>query len=83
LSTPFYLEEVEELTPDAAVFAGRRLHELEKQDEVGRTVSQSEELGIRGQVDPLHPRFQTIPYEHKQGHSCRDANNQPQAWSRF
>ena len=82
----FYLEEVEELyTQDAAVFAGRRLHaELEKQEdeEWEELFLESEELGIRGRVDALRTRDrQTIPYEHKRGRSCRDTNNQPQAWA--
>jgi len=81
----FYLEEVEELyTQDAAVFAGRRLHvELEKQEdeEWEELFLENEELGLRGRVDALRTRDgQTIPYEHKRGRSCRDANNQPQAW---
>jgi len=42
---------------------------------------ENEELGLRGRVDALRTRDgQTIPYEHKRGRSCRDANNQPQAW---
>lgn len=81
----FYLEEIEELyTQDAAVFAGRRLHvELEKQEdeEWEELFLESKELGLRGRVDALRTRDrQTIPYEHKRGRSCRDANNQPQAW---
>ncbi len=81
----FYLEEVEELyTQDAAVFAGRRLHvELEKQEdeEWEELFLESEELGLRGRVDALRTRDrQVIPYEHKRGRSCRDKNNQPQAW---
>lgn len=81
----FYLEEVEELyTQDAAIFAGRRLHfELEKQEdeEWEELFLESEELGLRGRVDALRTRErQTIPYEHKRGRSCRDTNNQPQAW---
>lgn len=81
----FYLEEVEELyTQDAAVFAGRRLHaELEKQEdeEWEDLFLESEELGLRGRMDALRTRDgQTIPYEHKRGRCCRDANKQPQAW---
>lgn len=81
----FYLEEVEELyTQDAAVFAGRRLHvEIEKREdeEWEELFLENEELGLRGRVDALRTRDgQTIPYEHKRGRSCRDANNQPQAW---
>lgn len=81
----FYLEEVEELyTQDAAVFAGRRLHvEIEKQEdeEWEELFLESKELGLRGRVDALRTRDrQIIPYEHKRGRSCRDENNQPQAW---
>jgi CRISP-associated protein Cas1 len=81
----FYLEEVEELyTQNAAVFAGRRLHEnLEKQEdgEWEDLYLESEELGLRGRVDALRTRNnQIIPYEHKRGSCHRDANNKPQAW---
>jgi CRISPR-associated protein Cas1 len=81
----FYLEEVEELyTQDAAVFAGRRLHEeLEKQEdeEWEDLYLESEELGLRGRVDALRTREgQLIPYEHKRGRCHRDENKQPQAW---
>ena len=68
----FYLEEVEELyTQDAAVFAGRRLHEdLEKnEDEEWLDLYLEDELlGLRGRVDALKTRNgETIPYEHKRG----------------
>jgi CRISPR-associated protein Cas1 len=81
----FYLEEVEELyTQDAAVFAGRRLHEeLEKQEdeEWEDLYLESKELGLRGRVDALRTRDgQLIPYENKRGHCHRDENKQPQAW---
>lgn len=81
----FYLEEVEELyTQDAAVFAGRRLHEeLEKEEEEEweDLFLESEELGLRGRMDALRTRDgQTIPYEHKRGRPQRDENKQPQAW---
>ena len=70
----FYLEEVEELyTQDAAVFAGRRLHEdLEKEEgeEWQELFLEDELLGLRGRVDSLKTRDgQTIPYEHKRGRS--------------
>jgi len=42
---------------------------------------ESEELGLRGRVDALRTRDGQNYYEHKQGRSCRDTNNQPQAWS--
>jgi CRISPR-associated protein Cas1 len=81
----FYLEEVEELyTQDAAVFAGRRLHEeIEKQEdeEWEDLYLEDEYLGLRGRVDVLRKRDgQTIPYEHKRGQCYRDAHKQPQAW---
>ncbi len=81
----FYLEEVEELyTQDAAVFAGRRLHEeIDKQeDEEWQDLYLEDEiLGLRGRVDALRTREgQTIPYEHKRGRCYRDENKQPQAW---
>jgi CRISPR-associated protein Cas1 len=81
----FYLEEVEELyTQDAAVFAGRRLHEeLEKnEDEEWLDLYLEDELlGLRGRVDALKTRNgETIPYEHKRGLCFRDDNKQPQAW---
>lgn len=81
----FYLEEVEELyTQDAAVFAGRRLHEeLEKQEDAEweDLYLESQELGLRGRVDALRTRDgKTIPYEHKRGRCYRDQNHQPMAW---
>lgn len=81
----FYLEEVEELyTQDAAVFAGRRLHEeIDKQeDEAWEDLYlESSELGLRGRVDAIRTREQQlIPYEHKRGRCHRDENKQPQAW---
>jgi CRISPR-associated protein Cas1 len=80
----FYLEEVEELyTQDAAVFAGRRLHEKIEQQEDGEWLDlylEDEILGLRGRVDALRTRDgQTIPYEHKRGRCYRD-DNKPQAW---
>ena len=79
----FYLEEVEEIRiADAAVYAGRRLHEELTADE-GQTVSlvlESETLGIRGRVDCLRRRDgRLIPYEHKRGRSAKGENG-PQAW---
>jgi CRISP-associated protein Cas1 len=81
----FYLEEVEELyTQDAAVFAGRRLHEeIEKaEDEEWQDLYLEDEyLGLRGRVDVLRKRDgQVIPYEHKRGRCHRDENKQPRAW---
>lgn len=72
----FYLEEVERLrVADAAVFAGRRLHEeiALAEDELGveRCTFESEQLGLRGAVDVLRRRDGAlIPYEHKRGRSA-------------
>ncbi len=79
----FYLEEVEEIrVADAAVYAGRRLHEELAADE-GDLVSlvlESDSLGIRGKTDCLRRRNgQLIPYEHKRGHSAT-GDDGPQAW---
>ena len=79
----FYLEEVEEIRiADAAVYAGRRLHEELAVDdgEIVSLVLESGTLGIRGKVDCLRRRDgQMIPYEHKRGRSAKgDAG--PQAW---
>ena len=81
----FYLEEVEELyTQDAAVYAGRRLHEeLEKEEDEEWIDLFLEDgvVGLRGRVDALKTRNgETIPYEHKRGHCYRDDHKQPQAW---
>ncbi len=79
----FYLEEVEEIRiADAAVYAGRRLHEelAADEDEIVSMVLESERLGIRGKVDCLRRRDgQLIPYEHKRGRSAKDDTG-PQAW---
>lgn len=79
----FYLEEVEEIrVADAAVYAGRRLHEELAADE-GEIVSlvlESESLGLRGKVDCLRRRDgRLIPYEHKRGRSAK-GDTDPQAW---
>ena len=79
----FYLEEVEEIrVADAAVYAGRRLHEELAADE-GEIVSlvlESETLGIRGKVDCLRRRNgQLLPYEHKRGRAAK-GDDGPQAW---
>ena len=72
----FYLEEVERIrVADAAVFAGRRLHEeiALAEDEAGveRETFADEDLGIRGAVDVLRRRDGAlIPYEHKRGRSA-------------
>ncbi len=71
----FYLEEVERLrVADAAVFAGRQLHQelaAEEDGKVERLAFESEHLGLRGMVDVLRRRDGTlIPYEHKRGRSA-------------
>ena len=79
----FYLEEVEEIrVADAAVYAGRRLHEemVADEGEIVSLVLESETLGIRGKVDCLRRRDgRLIPYEHKRGRSAK-GDNGPQAW---
>ncbi len=79
----FYLEEIEEIrVADAAVYAGRRLHEelAAEEGELVSLVLESETLGIRGKVDCLRRRDgQLIPYEHKRGRSAKDDAG-PQAW---
>ena len=79
----FYLEEVEEIRiADAAVYAGRRLHEELAADE-GETVSlvlESETLGLKGKVDCLRRRDgQMIPYEHKRGRAAKGEQG-PEPW---
>ena len=79
----FYLEEVEEIrVADAAVYAGRRLHEelAADEDEIVSLVLESEVLGLRGKVDCLRRRDgRLIPYEHKRGRSAKGEEG-PQAW---
>ena len=79
----FYLEEVEEIrVADAAVYAGRRLHEELETDEGDfvNLVLESEAFGIRGKVDCLRRRDgQLIPYEHKRGRSAK-GDDGAQAW---
>lgn len=83
----FYLEEVEEIrVADAAVYAGRRLHDelapLEDETpEQRRFEVASEKYGLVGIADAIRKRDgQWIAYEHKRGRSRRDDQNQPQAW---
>lgn len=72
----FFLQEVEGLSrPDAAMFAGRRLHQevLADADDgsLVRLAFESETLGLTGVVDLVRRRDgQTIPYEHKRGRSA-------------
>ena len=79
----FYLEEVEEIrVADAAIYAGRRLHEELTTDD-GEFVSlvlESETLGLRGKIDCLRRRDgQLVPYEHKRGRAAKGASG-PDAW---
>jgi CRISPR-associated protein Cas1 len=82
----FFLEEVEEIrVADAAVYAGRTLHEdLEKTDEaLGKWTSfeiESTTLGLVGKLDCLvRSNGKYVPYEHKRGRSRRDGKT-PCAW---
>ncbi len=81
----FYLEEVEEIrVADAAVYAGRELHES-LADEGGESWEQLDvadpQLGIFGRVDCLKRRDgDLIPYEHKRGRCKREEDGTPGAW---
>ncbi|MCA9695357.1 MAG: type I-MYXAN CRISPR-associated endonuclease Cas1, partial [Myxococcales bacterium] len=64
------LEEVEEIrVADAAVHAGRALHErLDEPEEITRLDLESSALGLRGRVDALRQRDGGVyPVEHKRG----------------
>lgn len=81
----FYLEEVEEIRrADAAVFAGRTLHEEIARDEDGTVETftlESSALGLRGRLDALRRRDgQWIPYEHKKGRAQRDRVKRATPW---
>jgi CRISP-associated protein Cas1 len=83
----FYLEEVEEIrVADAAVYAGRRLHEeivpLDDESPERRSVEvASETLGLIGKVDAVRKRDgQWIAYEHKRGRCMRGDKKQVLAW---
>jgi len=82
----FYLEEVEEIrVADAAVYAGRALHEELKnaEQEAGQWTSveiASEKLGLIGKVDCLRLLDgKLLPYEHKRGRPRREGKT-PMAW---
>ncbi len=81
----FYLEEVEEIrVADAAVYAGRELHEALEAAE-GESVESLElqhpTLGLFGKIDALKRRDGSyVPYEHKRGRCRRDDDNVPSAW---
>lgn len=79
----FYLEEVEGIyVADAAVFAGRTLHEELAEDETVTDLTlESEELGLRGRVDAVRRRDGSVyPVEHKRGRARRGDKKQPEAW---
>jgi CRISPR-associated protein Cas1 len=80
----FYLEEVERIRiADASVYAGRRLHVEEVEQEEGewqRLALQSDKLDLQGAVDVLKRRDgQVVPYEHKRGRSAGKAGAR-EAW---
>ena len=83
----FYLEEVEEIrVADAAVYAGRRLHDdvvsLDDETPERRSVQvSSERWGIFGKVDALRRRDGVwVAYEHKRGRCRRGDDKRPVAW---
>ncbi|MCG8419796.1 MAG: type I-MYXAN CRISPR-associated endonuclease Cas1 [Proteobacteria bacterium] len=79
----FYLEEVEEIrVADAAIWAGRRLHqELDEPEDIITLTLEDETLGIRGRLDAIRRRDGSLyPVEHKRGRCKKDPNKQPQAW---
>lgn len=83
----FYLEEVEEIrVADAAVYAGRRLHDdvapLDDESPEYRSVEVgSETWGIFGKVDAVRRRDGVwVAYEHKRGRCRRGDDNTPLAW---
>ncbi len=84
----FYLEEVEEIrVADAAVYAGRRLHDdvvsLDDETPEQRSVEvASDAWGIFGKVDAVRRRDGAwVAYEHKRGRCRRGDNKQVLAWS--
>src|ERR1700722_3319690 len=81
----FYLEEVEEIrVANAAVYAGRELHEslAAEEGEAWESLELfSPEIGIFGKLDCLKRRDgQLVPYEHKRGRCRRADDNTPLAW---
>jgi len=84
----FYLEEVEEIrVADAAVYAGRRLHDdvVSLDDETPERRSfevSSDRWGIFGKVDALRRRDGVwVACEHKRGRCRRGPNKEPLAWA--
>jgi CRISPR-associated protein Cas1 len=83
----FYLEEVEEIrVADAAVFAGRDLHELLSDEDESGTEHRSfdvasERLGLVGKVDAFRRRDGAwTAYEHKRGRCARGHGGGSAAW---
>lgn len=83
----FYLEEVEEIRlADAAVYAGRTLHEERAAPDPSGTEWRSyqlssEKLGLVGRLDATRQRDGAwIPYEHKRGRPRRGEGGEPEAW---
>ncbi|HEY3968077.1 MAG TPA: type I-MYXAN CRISPR-associated endonuclease Cas1 [Planctomycetaceae bacterium] len=83
----FYLEEVEEIrVADAAVYAGRRLHDdvtpLDDESPERRRVDvASEKWGLLGIVDAVRRRDGAwVAYEHKRGRCRRGDDNSVLAW---
>ncbi len=83
----FYLEEVEEIrVADAAVYAGRRLHDdvLPLDDESTdsrRCHVTSEQWGLTGVVDAVRRRDGVwVAYEHKRGRCRRGDDNSVEPW---
>ncbi len=83
----FYLEEVEEIrVADAAVYAGRRLHDdvapLDDESPEYRSVEvASQRWGIFGKVDAVRRRDGIwVAYEHKRGRCRRGDDKTPLAW---
>ena len=84
----FYLEEVEEIRlADAAVYAGRTLHEERGGPDPSGTEWRSyqlssEKLGLVGRLDAARQRDGAwVPYEHKRGRARRGENGEPEAWA--
>lgn len=79
----FYLEEVEEIrVADAAVYAGRTLHEeLDEEGEVVELSLESAALGLRGKLDAIRRRDGSwFPVEHKRGRARKSDEGPPGAW---
>ncbi|MEX2140452.1 MAG: type I-MYXAN CRISPR-associated endonuclease Cas1 [Pirellulales bacterium] len=83
----FYLEEVEEIrVADAAVYAGRRLHDdvvpLDDEGPERRSVEvASEAWGLVGKVDAIRRRDgRWVAYEHKKGRCHRGPDKEVLAW---